>query len=394
MRTINRLIATATALVAIGAVLVGCTSPAVPDVRFSAEKLTISVPTMVVGTEVTETLPEAMGGEEDLIYSLSPDVPGLTFDPPTRVLSGEPTTPGTYDMTYTATDSATGGTMESVQFTIAVEPVVVTPTTEESLMGAVWVHEDGWQNDDGAQGTRRYMLVFTKDRWIAHFAHVRTDGTFDEEESHTQSGTWAATDTEIVRTWKDDDMLRSLPKAYSWGNDERTALYLKNWERENAFEDVDYWLYTRDEAPGADLTGTWRYERWEEHDDDDGNSWREFRTWTLEITGDTLTYTFTEQAEEDFGTGNMGVWLQKGTLEQDIQEPVLWQTVTAVSWNGESAESPQWIGQRLRWGYLQVGNSLIISPFWDELRYDDDLGRWMDNPDNPFGNYWLRLVKQ
>ena len=51
------------------------------------------------------------------------------------------------------------------------------------------------------------------------------------------------------------------------------------------------------------------------------------------------------------------------------------------------------IGQRLRWGYLQVGNALIISPFWDELRNDDDLG-WVDNPDVPFGNYWLRLVKQ
>ena len=115
MRTTNRLIATAAALVAIGAVLAGCTSPVVPDVRFPAEKLTISLPTMIVGTPVTETLPEAMGGKEGLVYSLSPAVPGLTFDPATRVLSGTPTTPGTYDMTYTATDSATGGTMESVK---------------------------------------------------------------------------------------------------------------------------------------------------------------------------------------------------------------------------------------------------------------------------------------
>jgi len=131
MRTTNRLIATATALAVIGAVLAACTSPAVPDVRFSAEKLTISLATMVVGEPVTETLPEAMGGEEDLVYSLSGAVPGLTFDPATRVLRGTPTTPGTYDMTYTATDSATGGTMESVKFTIAVEPVVVTFPAEK-----------------------------------------------------------------------------------------------------------------------------------------------------------------------------------------------------------------------------------------------------------------------
>ena len=391
--TTNRLIATATALVAIGAVLAGCTSPVSPAVRFSAEKLTIPVPTMVVGKAVTVPLPEAMGGKEGLVYSLSPDVPGLMFDPATRVLSGTPTTPGTYDMTYTAKDSETGGTMESVKFTIAVEPVVVTPTTEESLMGAVWIHEDSWTEDDIVQGPRRYMLVFTKERWIAHFAHIRADGTFHEGPSYTQSGEWSATDTEITRTWKDDDMLRSLPKAYSWGNDERTALYLKNWERENDFDDVDYWLYTKREAPGADLTGTWRRERLEEDEDDNGNITRVLRTWTLDITGDTLTYTFTEQPEEDFGTDTMSVEILTGTLEQDTEEMYLWHTVTAVSRDGQPDPSDDRIGLRLRWGYFQVANSLIVSPFWDELRPDDDLGA-IDNPDVPFGDYWLRLVKQ
>ncbi len=393
MRITNRLIATATALVALGAVLAGCTSPVAPDVRFSAEKLTISLPTMVVGQALSPTtLPEAMGGKEGLVYSLSPAVPGLTFVAATRVLSGTPTMPGTYDMTYTAKDSATGGTMESVKFTISVVPAALTPT--ESLMGAVWVHEDSWTDDDIVQGPRRYMLVFTKERWVGHFAHFRADGTFHEEESYTQSGTWTATDTEIIRTWYDDDTLRSLPKAYTWGNDQRTALYLKIWERENAFDDVDYWLYTKGESTGADLTGTWRYERWEEHEDDDGNVRQEFRTWTLEITGAALTYTFTSQLQEDLGTDIMHVWVQTGTLEQDTEEMFLWQTLTAVSENGQPDQSPELIGQRLRWGYLQVGNSLIVSPFWDEVRYDDDLGVWTDHPDVPFGNYWLRLVKQ
>ena len=392
MRITNRLIATATALVALGAVLAGCTSPVAPDVRFSAEKLTISLPTMVVGQALSPTtLPEAMGGKEGLVYSLSA-VPGLTFVAATRVLSGTPTMPGTYDMTYTAKDSATGGTMESVKFTISVVPAALTPT--ESLMGAVWVHEDSWTDDDIVQGPRRYMLVFTKERWVGHFAHFRADGTFHEEESYTQSGTWTATDTEIIRTWSDDDTLRSLPKAYTWGNDQRTALYLKIWERENAFDDVDYWLYTKGESTGADLTGTWRYERWEEHEDDDGNVRQEFRTWTLEITGAALTYTFTSQLQEDLGTDIMHVWVQTGTLEQDTEEMFLWQTLTAVSENGQPDQSPELIGQRLRWGYLQVGNSLIVSPFWDEVRYDDDLGVWTDHPDVPFGNYWLRLVKQ
>ncbi len=45
------------------------------------------------------TLPEASDGDGTLSYTLSPDVPGLTFDPATRTLSGTPTTPDTYSMT-------------------------------------------------------------------------------------------------------------------------------------------------------------------------------------------------------------------------------------------------------------------------------------------------------
>ena len=56
---------------------------------------------------MSETLPAAQGGEDALTNSLDPDVPGLTFDAATRVLSGTSTTPGVYQMTYTATDPAT-----------------------------------------------------------------------------------------------------------------------------------------------------------------------------------------------------------------------------------------------------------------------------------------------
>ena len=49
-------------------------------------------------------LPAASGGSGSLTHSLTPDVPGLRFEPQTRTLSGTPTTTGTYNMTYTATD--------------------------------------------------------------------------------------------------------------------------------------------------------------------------------------------------------------------------------------------------------------------------------------------------
>ena len=55
------------------------------------------------------TLPAATGGtgtNSMFFYTLTPDIPGLTFDPATRVLTGTPTTPGATSMTYSARDQA------------------------------------------------------------------------------------------------------------------------------------------------------------------------------------------------------------------------------------------------------------------------------------------------
>ncbi|MDE0480855.1 MAG: putative Ig domain-containing protein [Gammaproteobacteria bacterium] len=65
-------------------------------------------------------LPEATGGNGELVYTLAPEVPGLVFDPATRQLTGTPTTPGEYEMVYTATDS--DGDRSSLFFTITIDP--------------------------------------------------------------------------------------------------------------------------------------------------------------------------------------------------------------------------------------------------------------------------------
>ncbi len=58
-----------------------------------------------VGTAIDAlTLPEATGGNAPLTYSLSPDVPGLSFDAAARRLTGTPTAAGSYAMSYTVTD--------------------------------------------------------------------------------------------------------------------------------------------------------------------------------------------------------------------------------------------------------------------------------------------------
>ena len=71
------------------------------------------------GTAITPlTLPEATGGDGILSYSLTPEVPGLSFSPATRRLTGTPTAVGSHAMTYSATDA--DGDSDSLAFRIEV----------------------------------------------------------------------------------------------------------------------------------------------------------------------------------------------------------------------------------------------------------------------------------
>ena len=70
------------------------------------------------GADVSLTLPSASGGTGALTYSLTPQVPGLSFDPGTRQLTGTPTQAGDYTLTYTVTDE--NGDATSFTFTISV----------------------------------------------------------------------------------------------------------------------------------------------------------------------------------------------------------------------------------------------------------------------------------
>ena len=68
-------------------------------------------------------LSEATGGNGALTFRLTPEVPGLRFDPRTRRLSGTPTRAGTYRMTYRVTDgdgNTTPADSHARSFTITV----------------------------------------------------------------------------------------------------------------------------------------------------------------------------------------------------------------------------------------------------------------------------------
>ena len=78
------------------------------------------------------TLPQASGGGGALIYSLMPEVPGLSFDAVRRRLTGTPTSAGTYNMTYRVADA--DGDTDTLNFTITVMvPVTTTATGTESF---------------------------------------------------------------------------------------------------------------------------------------------------------------------------------------------------------------------------------------------------------------------
>ena len=65
-------------------------------------------------------LPDAIGGNGTLSYSLEPSVPGMNLDDATRMFFGAPSMVGEYAMTYTVTDE--DGASDTIEFTITVEP--------------------------------------------------------------------------------------------------------------------------------------------------------------------------------------------------------------------------------------------------------------------------------
>ena len=128
--------------------------------------------TYTVGTAIDAlTLPEASGGNGTLTYSLSPDVPGLTFSAAARQLTGTPSAAASYSMTYTVFDA--DGDTDVIFFTIAVEDA------EGGDQGAVAeydLHEDNsFPQGITYAGDRIYVLDSSDGKVYAY----RVDGQRD-----------------------------------------------------------------------------------------------------------------------------------------------------------------------------------------------------------------------
>ena len=108
------------------------TSPGTTDNQPSFGSASVSNQTYTAGNAISPLmLPLAVSGDGPLTYSLSPSLPGLSFDPSTRVLSGAPEAAGTYNMTYGVRDA--DGDVAVLNFTVA---VVASQTTTTDLVVA------------------------------------------------------------------------------------------------------------------------------------------------------------------------------------------------------------------------------------------------------------------
>ena len=112
-----------------------------------AAQVTLNAPndqTYTMGTEIAAlTLPPATGGTGTLTYTLtgpasaalSQAVPGLTFNPSSRALSGTPTTAATTALTYTVTDENGSTASDTFTLTVAAAVALNAPDNQTYTMG-------------------------------------------------------------------------------------------------------------------------------------------------------------------------------------------------------------------------------------------------------------------
>ena len=166
--------------------------------------------TYTVGTAIDALpLPEASSGNAPLSYSLTPSVPGLSFNAAMRQLTGTPSTAGTYAMTYTVTDE--DGDTDTLGFTITVN----TDTTETGSLGECYVSlmvsigqsctypgtTDAFSVNDRGRGS---FLTFLAGIRIRINNQTINGRVYDFEASHQGDGVWRidriAGSTEVPET--------------------------------------------------------------------------------------------------------------------------------------------------------------------------------------------------
>ena len=123
-------------------------------------------------------LPVASSGDGPLVYSLSPAVPGLTFDAGSRTLSGTPTVAGTYELTYRVEDSDTNmeeSDAEELTFTVSVELTFAAVAARQTTFTAGEEIKQPWELPVGrSTDALTYSLVGELPPGLVFDAEART----------------------------------------------------------------------------------------------------------------------------------------------------------------------------------------------------------------------------
>ena len=117
-----------------------------------------------VGEPIADlTLPEAGGGDGALTYSLSPAVPGLSFEPTARQLTGTPMEIGTYAMTYTVADA--DGDADTLAFAVVVKEASSFRLGGDNgwARGVVWADDRFYVVDNGRDSVYAYNAAWQRE---------------------------------------------------------------------------------------------------------------------------------------------------------------------------------------------------------------------------------------
>ena len=114
----------------------------------------VSDQTLTLGVAMQPlVLPKASGGVPPVAYALSSDVPGLSFDPATRTLTGTPTAAGSYVVGYAATDA--NSETASLAFTLRVN------TLQMGILGHIIGPEKSYQSRNDPTCTQpEWAVIF------------------------------------------------------------------------------------------------------------------------------------------------------------------------------------------------------------------------------------------
>jgi len=117
-----------------------------------------SPPAGTEGVPYSHQFGPATGGTPPYTYSLTGSVPGLTFSTSTGVISGTPTTPGTYSLTVGVTDAAMGTASVPCSIVIAAPstPTALCNTPPGGTVGVAYSHQFG---ASGGTPPYSYLIV-------------------------------------------------------------------------------------------------------------------------------------------------------------------------------------------------------------------------------------------